>query len=123
MKRKRKTRDRNLKTHPFSVRSASDNTSSLFISFLLASGLAIIRVCAVLQAVDMASSLIPSSLGLVERRLISSGSTCFAESRERGNILKKAQNQLLLVTVGLKKTIKQIGKLDLTHGALHTAGG
>lgn len=92
MKRKTKTRGGNIRTHPFSVRSASDDTSSLLITFLLASGLAIIRVCAVLQAVDMASSLIPNSLGLEERRPVSSGSTCFAERGDRSRVRKHETN-------------------------------
>lgn len=119
---KKKSWERNLKTHPFSVRSASDDTSLLFISFLLSSGLAIIRVCAVLQAVEIASSLIPSSLGLLERRLVSSGSTCFAESGGRGN-MKENMKPTIVNTSALKKKQETNRQSDLTHAALHTARG
>lgn len=97
--------EQNSKTHPFSVRSVSDDTNSLFISFLLASGLATIKVCAVLQAVDIASSLIPSSLGLVERRPISSGSTCFAGRGGRETNIKKNMKEFMKHSIAVNMSL------------------
>lgn len=69
--------------HPFSLRSASPDTSSFVTIFLLSSVSANIRARAVPHADAMASSEFPSSRVLRESRLVRSGSTSFAESTKQ----------------------------------------
>lgn len=69
-------------THPFSLRSASPDTSSLVTIFLLNSVSANIRVPAVLHAGAMTSSVTARGF---ESRLMRSGSTCFAETTKQNH--------------------------------------
>lgn len=72
------------KTHPFSLRSASDDTRSLVMTFLPTSVSDDIRVCAVLHAAATASSEFPISWGPEESRLVSSGRICFPTEKTKG---------------------------------------
>ncbi len=76
-------KDEQIKTCPFSLRSISDDTSSLVMTLLLVSPSADIRVCTALQAVAMVSSDFPISLGPREMRLVSTGSICFAREKKQ----------------------------------------
>lgn len=66
-------------THPFSLRSARAVTRLAVISFLLLSVSAVIKARAVLHPAATVSSHFPISRGPEDKRVHSSGRTCFAK--------------------------------------------
>lgn len=101
-------------THPFSLRSASPDTSSFVTIFLLNSVSANIRLPAVLHAGAMTSSVTAPGFESWLRR---SGSTCFAETTNQ-----EQHNYCRSTTLRFANQIFNIKRSLLTHVGLQAAG-